>query len=251
MDRTMKDVLDADEPVVSPRGMVTLALAGIVGLGITYNALIAQSGRHPAPFAASWQSAEGDRAVLRPRADRAEPASSRSKTASGSVTASVPAPGEKSDAAKREAPQGNPLVRDIQSDLSAMDLYDGPVDGLDGPKTREAIASYQRGRGVQVTGEPTQALRDDIRFNREIQDAARFTGSTGNPEERRRIRLVQTGLAELGYSPGPVDGMMGEQTRQAIRDFQRDRAMPVTGEVGPELVDELGKVSGLSSLSNF
>jgi peptidoglycan hydrolase-like protein with peptidoglycan-binding domain len=42
---------------------------------------------------------------------------------------------------------------------------------------------------------------------------------------------VQQKLARLGYYHGPVDGIMGPQTRQAIRSFQSVKKLPVTGLV--------------------
>ena len=38
---------------------------------------------------------------------------------------------------------------------------------------------------------------------------------------------------------GPIDGVMGERTRQAIRAYQRDRQMPVDGQVSQALVSSL------------
>jgi peptidoglycan hydrolase-like protein with peptidoglycan-binding domain len=61
--------------------------------------------------------------------------------------------------------------------------------------------------------------------------------------------LVQSGLSELGYSPGPVDGLLGDQTRDAIRKFERDRRLPASGEISVRLIDELRKITGLSVLS--
>ena len=44
------------------------------------------------------------------------------------------------------------------------------------------------------------------------------------------VRNIQTSLATLGYKPGPADGILGHQTRNAIEAFQRDRGLPVTGD---------------------
>ena len=41
--------------------------------------------------------------------------------------------------------------------------------------------------------------------------------------------LVQQGLAALGYSPGPADGLFGGATRAAVRQWQRAKGEPVTG----------------------
>lgn len=40
---------------------------------------------------------------------------------------------------------------------------------------------------------------------------------------------IQRMLTELGYRPGPVDGAMGERTRQAIRRYQSNTGLAVDG----------------------
>ena len=62
--------------------------------------------------------------------------------------------------------------------------------------------------------------------------------------------LVQTGLAELGYRPGTIDGFVGEATRRAIREFEMDRGLPLTGEISARLLEEMKKISGLSKLAS-
>eukprot|EP00873_Tetraselmis_striata_P022909 jgi/Tetstr1/443173/TSEL_031213.t1 len=47
---------------------------------------------------------------------------------------------------------------------------------------------------------------------------------------RERLRDMQRVLDELGYAPGPVDGVMGRKTRAAIELFQEGAELPVTGE---------------------
>ncbi|WP_294622039.1 peptidoglycan-binding protein [uncultured Roseovarius sp.] len=48
--------------------------------------------------------------------------------------------------------------------------------------------------------------------------------------DRRTIRQIQTTLTDLGYAPGPIDGLMGSRTAQAIRRFEADIGAPVTGQ---------------------
>lgn len=45
------------------------------------------------------------------------------------------------------------------------------------------------------------------------------------------VRQVQGILQENGYDPGPLDGLMGPQTRQALRQFQRDHNLPASGQL--------------------
>jgi peptidoglycan hydrolase-like protein with peptidoglycan-binding domain len=40
-------------------------------------------------------------------------------------------------------------------------------------------------------------------------------------------------LHEHGYDPGPIDGLMGNKTRAALRQFQLDHQLPVTGYLDP------------------
>jgi N-acetylmuramoyl-L-alanine amidase len=42
---------------------------------------------------------------------------------------------------------------------------------------------------------------------------------------------VQERLAALGFWPGEVDGQMGPRTKSAIRDFQDQNRLPITGEL--------------------
>ncbi len=53
------------------------------------------------------------------------------------------------------------------------------------------------------------------------------------------VAAVQRGLNDLGYSAGPVDGLMGSKTRSAIRAYQIDKGLPVSGEPSRSLNDHL------------
>lgn len=54
-----------------------------------------------------------------------------------------------------------------------------------------------------------------------------------------QIILVQQSLASLGYRPGPVDGVIGQHTRDAISRFQRNAGLPVTATVTTSLIKAL------------
>jgi len=138
----------------------------------------------------------------------------------------------------------DPMVEAVQRELAQSGFYTGPVDGLDGRRTRTSIAAYQKANGLNPTGEASQDLIDHIRLTREIVAASGMTDEAGLPQRSDPIRRVQTALAELGYLPGTIDGFLGEQTRDAIRQFERDRGLPVTGDVTEALVAELAKTSG-------
>ena len=57
--------------------------------------------------------------------------------------------------------------------------------------------------------------------------------------ERWEIKKAQLGLIELGYDPGPADGLMGRRTALAIREYQRDQGLGVDGKVSQVLLRHL------------
>ncbi|MCA3561514.1 MAG: peptidoglycan-binding protein [Aestuariivirga sp.] len=141
----------------------------------------------------------------------------------------------------------DPVVEAVQRELLSAGYYKGPVDGVNGRKTRQAIAAYQQAMGLEANGQPSGGLAEHIRFTREVSEASLFTGTvTAAPgaEQRAAIRRVQTGLADLAYSPGAINGELTRETRDAIIAFQRDHGLNQTGEVSDGLIAELAKVSG-------
>jgi len=52
---------------------------------------------------------------------------------------------------------------------------------------------------------------------------------------------LQQRLTNLGYKPGPIDGLLGQRTITALKKFQRDRHIPATGKLDPETINVLGK----------
>jgi len=51
---------------------------------------------------------------------------------------------------------------------------------------------------------------------------------------------VQSKLAEQSYYQGSVDGVIGSTTLEAIRQYQADHGLAVTGKIDPTLLDALG-----------
>ena len=68
-------------------------------------------------------------------------------------------------------------------------------------------------------------------------------GSTGSAarsvQPDKTVRQAQTLLAELGYDPGPADGLLGSRTVQAIREYQKAAGLPVDGKVSARLIESL------------
>ena len=55
---------------------------------------------------------------------------------------------------------------------------------------------------------------------------------------------VQRALAEYGYGQLTPNGVLGAETKAAIERFERERKLPVTGQIRERLTRELAAVTG-------
>jgi hypothetical protein len=60
----------------------------------------------------------------------------------------------------------------------------------------------------------------------------------------RRVAAVQRALTQYGYGQLKPDGAVGADTQTAISKFERDRKLPVTGQISDRLVKELTVMIG-------
>jgi len=65
------------------------------------------------------------------------------------------------------------------------------------------------------------------------------TGVAADP-----VMLAQQLLIRLGFNIGEPDGKMGLRTTNAVRLFQLQSGLPVTGEITPELIDQMKRSAG-------
>lgn len=61
--------------------------------------------------------------------------------------------------------------------------------------------------------------------------------------ERSRVLTAQILLRKLGYKIREADGALNEMTVSAIKKFEKDKGMPLTGKVTPELIKRLNKAA--------
>ena len=65
------------------------------------------------------------------------------------------------------------------------------------------------------------------------------TNNSGQVSNRAYIKLAQEILADLGYQPGPADGLVGARTRAAVRAFQATEGLPIDGVLSEPLFVKL------------
>lgn len=234
------------------QSLMTALLVACVGT-IVVNATALQRGNHPAPlFAKAIAEAE------RPRA----------KAPSSETTPLPPV-----RLAREEATGSTPvlsedavLVLAVQQALTLKGYDVGVPDGIVGPKTTAAIRSYQQKSGLEVDGSVSSALLQALNRRSEIPQKAPATNldpdvevadpiaaliEAGPAQEQPaaakpdpRLRAVQRALADLGYGQIEDTGTLDPKTTAAIRDFEEDRALPVTGRLSPKLVREIERMQG-------
>jgi peptidoglycan hydrolase-like protein with peptidoglycan-binding domain len=56
------------------------------------------------------------------------------------------------------------------------------------------------------------------------------------------VRKVQLALQNKGISPGPIDGIFGPLTKEAVRTFQERYGIKATGDIDNQTLFALGEV---------
>jgi peptidoglycan hydrolase-like protein with peptidoglycan-binding domain len=116
-------------------------------------------------------------------------------------------------------PHGSTRVRALQRRLRTLGLRPGSVDGLFGPRTRAAVESLQTAGGMHVDGIVGPDTRQALR-----RASAPLLGRGAGydtPHGSLQVRRLQRHLRRLGLRPGPVDGLYGPRTADAVARFQR------------------------------
>jgi peptidoglycan hydrolase-like protein with peptidoglycan-binding domain len=117
-----------------------------------------------------------------------------------------------------------------------------------GLRTDAAIRDFESGAKLKVTGEPSEdVLRAILRTPLKTEAAAPRSRPDPIAEliaPAPRVTAVQRALNDYGYGPLKVTGTFGAETVSAIQKFERDRKLPVTGQISPRLLRELAALTG-------
>jgi peptidoglycan hydrolase-like protein with peptidoglycan-binding domain len=214
--------------------VVIVAAAAITAIFI--NGLFLQPGPHPAPIFS-----------VRPL-----PISSSETT--GGIVASLPRPrrtGVEGGAPALATRARTEIIADMQRELGRRGFYDGPIDGIDGAKTIAAIRDFEQAASLRPSVEPTEALLQAIARSAVKTSPAVGRGSTqkedaiaGVLNSTRQVLAIQRALSEYGYGPLKPTGVYDPDTRAAIERFERDRKLPVTGQISERVSRELVALIG-------
>jgi peptidoglycan hydrolase-like protein with peptidoglycan-binding domain len=206
------------------REIVGAILAAGAALMIFVNALFLQHGPHPAPIFAT-----------RPAVKQVQPA----------VPLPPPAPKTAAENAQQQ------VIGSIQRELVRRGFYDGATDGVWGAKTDAALRDFLQAAGLKIDTQPNDALLRTISTST-VKAPERPAPPKEAPRDpiaqllapSKRVLAVQRALGDFGYGQIKPTGLYDPDTHAAIERFQRERRLPVNGDISDDLVRELSAVTG-------
>lgn len=135
------------------------------------------------------------------------------------------------------------IAKAIQRELQIRGYETGARDGIVGAMTRGAIMAYEHDHGLPLTARPSDALLKSIVLG-EAGKAGKKPAKVETGEARDIVRHVQRSLAKLGYKPGSPSGNLTPETVRAIRAFETDQALSVSGRISGPLIARLERLAG-------
>jgi peptidoglycan hydrolase-like protein with peptidoglycan-binding domain len=121
-------------------------------------------------------------------------------------------------------------VKLLQENLTKIGIYEGPVTGYFGSLTEEAVKKFQAQNGLTqdgIMGDRTQMLLVSKLANGTTQSTTNVVSQTSL--NSAQIAQLQTKLQTLNFYQGKSDGIVGPGTIAAIKKFQIETNLPVTG----------------------
>ncbi len=133
-------------------------------------------------------------------------------------------------------------VAEIRSTLTRLGLLP-PADPQAPPvfdqQVEHSVRAFQQQRGLIIDGIVGPATY------RALRDATFSLGDRplaflmSQPTTGDDVLMLQERMLELGYDAGRANGVFGQQTEQALKNFQRDYGLIVDGMCGPDTVRAL------------
>ena len=169
----------------------------------------------------------------------------RAQTLAAEWRADRPSNGNVSVAAQAtpaDTPTSQPYsLRNVQVALHNLGYAVGTPDGVIGPKSRAAIRAYQVDSGLPASGEPSIALHEKLQAS-----LAQRSGSQAKPVPQTAaavgsatISEAQTELRQRGYTITAITGITNAETAAAVRAYQADARLPITGDITSDLMQQL------------
>lgn len=131
-------------------------------------------------------------------------------------------------------------VADIQRRLATLG-FNVPNPGVFDAPTVAAVRAFQQQRGLTTDGVVGDETWDAL-VSASFRLGDRMLYITRDMLVGDDVRDLQRRLNRLGFECGNDDGMYGELTAEAVREFQLNAGLTVDGIAGPETIDVLKRL---------
>ena len=196
----------------SPKDTVAGAVAFTAVIAIVANAIFMQAGRHPSPMFGGGVTVSIAAPPI-PLLPRPRPIEAEAKPAEARLPDAKP-----------------PEIKSIEiRPVEAKPVETKPVEPAHLAKTSSA---------------PPVVSTGVIRPPAPIPPVSRSDPAGDLITPAHRVAWVQRALTEYGYGQLKPTGSVGSDTQAAIQKFERDRKLPVTGQISERLVHELTAMTG-------
>ena len=111
----------------------------------------------------------------------------------------------------------------------------------------DEIRSFQQERGLHVTGDlndATQRALEEARWK--LGDRSLYLQSS-SMMRGDDVAALQSRLTEMGFHCGRVDGLFGQMTEAAVKEFQKSVGTKVDGKCGPATIIALLRLTKIVS----
>ena len=120
---------------------------------------------------------------------------------------------------------------------------------LDAAQRRDVLEKKMEKRDLLLAANMLQAWKPtpvDAKANEVGLRGVHVTSTMSHAHEtvqRSRVLTTQILLRKLGYKLHEADGVLNELTIAAIRKFEKEKGLPITGKVTPDLIKMLNKAA--------
>jgi len=116
------------------------------------------------------------------------------------------------------AVQAGSQMKQMQQALIGLGYLNGTADGINGPKTKEAVRKYQKAYGLAADG---------------------VAGADTMTSLKNTVMALQSDLARRGFYSGRVDSSFGRGTQSAVKAYQKHAGLEQTGVAGSSTMKKL------------
>ena len=159
-------------------------------------------------------------------------------------------------------------VKQMQSRLIELGYLEGIADGYYGTDTAEAVYYFQKNNGLvrdSIAGEKTLKL---LYSSNAVANSTSAPTPTPTPtptvkppatittalirlgDRNESVQIMQQTLIRLGYLTGTADGIFGNQTLRALKEFQKANALYADGVAGSKTIAALNSAGGAPEVTD-